>query len=101
MQYDPITTAADLWSVGVTTYVLLTGFTPFGGENDQETFCNVSRAQLDFPEELFDDVSADAKDFIARLLIRDPRWVLILFCSYLRIITFEVAAQGNEIKNIN
>ncbi|KAJ4431230.1 hypothetical protein ANN_19827, partial [Periplaneta americana] len=59
-------------SLGVTTYVLLTGFSPFGGETDQETFCNISRAEVDFPEELFEDVSEEAQDFIKRLLVRDP-----------------------------
>ncbi|XP_046993970.1 serine/threonine-protein kinase WNK4-like [Schistocerca americana] len=73
LHYEPITLAADMWSLGVTTYVLLTGFSPFGGETDQETFCNISGAQLDFPEELFEDVSEAAQDFIRRLLVRDPR----------------------------
>ncbi|GLG99029.1 Death-associated protein kinase related, partial [Gryllus bimaculatus] len=61
-----------MWSAGVTAYVLLTGFSPFGGETDQETFCNVARAQLDFPEELFDGVSAHATAFVRALLERDP-----------------------------
>ncbi|KAG8231090.1 hypothetical protein J437_LFUL011058 [Ladona fulva] len=72
LHYEPISTAADMWSLGVTTYVLLTGFTPFGGDTDQETFCNISKAELDFPEELFEDVSDQAKDFISRLLVRNP-----------------------------
>nr|CAD7587353.1 unnamed protein product [Timema genevievae] len=72
LHYEPITLAADMWSLGVTTYVLLTGFSPFGGETDQETFCNISRAQLDFPEELFEDVSEQAQDFIRKMLVRDP-----------------------------
>lgn len=73
LHYEPITLAADLWSLGVTTYVLLTGFSPFGGETDQETFYNISQAQLDFPDELFEDISEDAKDFIRKLLVRDPK----------------------------
>ncbi|KAL0268116.1 UNVERIFIED_CONTAM: hypothetical protein PYX00_010185 [Menopon gallinae] len=72
IQYDPITLAADMWSLGVTTYVLLTGFTPFGGETDQETFCNISRGEVDFPEELFEDVSEEAIDFIKCLLVKNP-----------------------------
>ncbi|XP_028524923.2 uncharacterized protein LOC108002631 isoform X2 [Apis cerana] len=72
LHYEPITLAADMWSVGVTTYVLLTGFSPFGGETDQETFQNISLGEVDFPEELFGDVSAQAKDFVAKLLVLDP-----------------------------
>lgn len=60
-------------SLGVTTYALLTGFSPFGGDTDQETFCNISNADIDFPDELFEDVSAEAIDFIRKLLVRDPR----------------------------
>lgn len=60
-------------SLGVTTYALLTGFSPFGGDTDQETFCNISNVDIDFPDELFEDVSAEAVDFIRKLLVKDPR----------------------------
>ncbi|KAK6620348.1 hypothetical protein RUM44_006749 [Polyplax serrata] len=72
LHYEPITLAADMWSLGVTTYVLLTGFSPFGGETDQETFCNISRGDVDFPDDLFKDVSNDAIDFVKRLLVKNP-----------------------------
>ncbi|XP_012540585.1 probable serine/threonine-protein kinase HSL1 [Monomorium pharaonis] len=72
LHYEPIMLAADMWSLGVTTYVLLTGFSPFGGETDQETFQNISLGEVDFPEELFEDVSVQAKDFLAKLLVLDP-----------------------------
>ncbi|KAJ8676096.1 hypothetical protein QAD02_011882 [Eretmocerus hayati] len=72
LHYDPITLAADMWSLGVTTYVLLTGFSPFGGETDQETFKNIILGKVDFPEELFEDVSVQARDFVAKLLVLEP-----------------------------
>ncbi|XP_034937556.1 probable serine/threonine-protein kinase MARK-A [Chelonus insularis] len=72
LHYEPITLAADMWSLGVTTYVLLTGFSPFGGETDQETFQNISTGEVDFPEELFEDISSQAKDFVTKLLVLDP-----------------------------
>ncbi|XP_043194260.1 probable serine/threonine-protein kinase MARK-C [Amphibalanus amphitrite] len=73
LRFDPVTLAADMWSVGVLAYVLLTGFTPFGGDTDAETFRNIARAELEFPDELFEDVSAAAKDFIRRCLAKEPR----------------------------
>ena len=70
---EPITLSADVWSLGVLTYVLLTGFSPFGGDTDQETLRNITSANLDFPQELFEGVSDMAKDFITQCLNRNPR----------------------------
>jgi serine/threonine protein kinase len=72
LQLEPISLAADIWSLGVLAYVLLTGFSPFGGDTDQETLRNITTAPLDFPAELFEGVSEDAKAFIALCLDRDP-----------------------------
>jgi len=60
-------------SVGVLAYVLLSGYSPFAGENKQETFCNISHCCLSFPDELFGGVSSVAKDFIQSTLVKDPR----------------------------
>lgn len=73
LQYEPITLVTDMWSIGVLTYVLLSGHSPFGGETKQETFCNITHSPLEFPVEMFAHISNDAKDFIQRLLVRDPR----------------------------
>ncbi|XP_076360834.1 serine/threonine-protein kinase 17B-like [Tachypleus tridentatus] len=72
LQYEPISLATDMWSIGVLAYVLLSGHTPFTGETKQETFWNITSGILDFPGELFGGVSNDAKDFIQRLLITEP-----------------------------
>lgn len=40
------------------------------GENDAETFANITRAEYDFNDEAFDAVSDDARDFIKSLLIK-------------------------------
>jgi hypothetical protein len=62
----------DCWSTGVTAFFLLTGMLPFDGQNDEETFQIISRGQFSFPSSsIF--LSSDAKDFVAKLLVTDPR----------------------------
>lgn len=73
LQFNPISLATDMWSLGILTYALLSGHTPFGGETKQETFCNITNSPLDFPDQMFLGVSSHAKEFIKRLLVRNPR----------------------------
>lgn len=73
LNYEPISLATDIWSVGVLAYVLLTGYSPFGGDTKQETFCNITQGELSFPDELFEGISSAAKDFISATLVKNPR----------------------------
>lgn len=50
----------------------LCGFPPFYGESLPEVFEQIMSAQFDFPDPYWTDVSADAKDFIQKLLVIDP-----------------------------
>ncbi|KAF7688114.1 myosin light chain kinase 3 isoform X1 [Silurus meridionalis] len=69
VNYDFVSFPTDMWSVGVITYMLLSGLSPFLGENDAETMNNILHANWDFDAEAFENVSEEAKDFIAKLLI--------------------------------
>ncbi|KAK0153560.1 Death-associated protein kinase 1 [Merluccius polli] len=73
VNYEPLGLEADMWSVGVITYILLSGASPFLGDNKQETLANVSAVDYAFDDEFFSNTSILAKDFIARLLIKDPK----------------------------
>ncbi|KAK6617939.1 hypothetical protein RUM43_014168 [Polyplax serrata] len=72
LSYEPISLNTDVWSVGVLTYVLLTGYSPFGGETKQETYFNITQCNLSFPEEYFGEISSNAQDFISRTLVTTP-----------------------------
>lgn len=70
--YEIVTLATDMWSVGVICYVLLSGLSPFMGESDLDTMANVTRATYDFDDRAFEPISELAKDFIRKLLLRNP-----------------------------
>ncbi|XP_044535757.1 death-associated protein kinase 1 [Gracilinanus agilis] len=73
VNYEPLGLEADMWSIGVITYILLSGASPFLGDTKQETLANVSAVNYEFEEEFFSNTSALAKDFIRRLLVKDPK----------------------------
>ncbi|XP_070165949.1 death-associated protein kinase 1 isoform X3 [Polyergus mexicanus] len=73
VNYEPLSLGTDLWAVGVLTYILLSGASPFLGEDKQETYANVAACQYQFDNEYFNNVSEIAKDFIRSLLIKDPK----------------------------
>eukprot|EP01103_Thecamoeba_quadrilineata_P007028 TRINITY_DN16806_c0_g1_i1.p1 TRINITY_DN16806_c0_g1~~TRINITY_DN16806_c0_g1_i1.p1 ORF type:complete len:299 (-),score=84.51 TRINITY_DN16806_c0_g1_i1:120-1016(-) len=63
----------DLWSIGVITYILLCGFPPFYNEELRDLFEQIMRAEYDFPEEYWHSISDEAKDFVRRLLVVEPK----------------------------
>ncbi|KAF6776355.1 hypothetical protein AHF37_04220 [Paragonimus kellicotti] len=73
ISYEPVTPAADMWSVGVICYVMLSGLSPFMGDSQGETLANIMRVTYDFNYPEFDEISEGARDFIRKLLIKDPR----------------------------
>lgn len=64
--------AVDWWSVGVLTYELLTGASPFTIEGERNTQSEISRRILRTDPPLR-GMGAEVKDFIEKLLVKDPR----------------------------
>nr|XP_025740086.1 death-associated protein kinase 2 isoform X2 [Callorhinus ursinus] len=82
VNYEPLGLEADMWSIGVITYILhvlplcvlsLSGASPFLGDTKQETLANITAVSYDFDEEFFSQTSELAKDFIRKLLVKDTR----------------------------
>ena len=65
--------AVDLWSLGVITYTLLCGYSPFRSENLGDLVDECRSGKIIFHERYWKDVSKDAKAFILSLLQLDPK----------------------------
>ncbi|XP_032678914.1 ribosomal protein S6 kinase alpha-5-like isoform X2 [Odontomachus brunneus] len=65
--------AVDWWSVGVLTYELLTGSSPFTVEGESNSQQEISRRILKTEPPMPDYLSPTVRDFINRLLVKDPR----------------------------
>lgn len=64
--------AVDMWSLGVITYTLLCGYSPFRSENLTDLIEECRAGRIIFHERYWKDVSQDAKDFILTLLQPEP-----------------------------
>jgi calcium/calmodulin-dependent protein kinase I len=62
----------DLWSMGVITYTLLCGYSPWRSEKLDQLIDEMRQNKVTFHERYWKDVSRDAKDFILQLLQVDP-----------------------------
>ncbi|KAG2459419.1 MYLK protein, partial [Polypterus senegalus] len=94
INYEPIGYATDMWSIGVICYILVSGLSPFMGDNDNETLANVTSATWDFDDEAFDEISDDAKNFISSLLKKDMKAIGRL--SSMAMISGLSAKKGNS-----
>ncbi|XP_057208680.1 myosin light chain kinase family member 4 isoform X2 [Triplophysa rosa] len=74
INYEFVSFPTDMWSLGVITYMLLSGLSPFLGEDDNETLNSILACQWSFEEAEFADISEEAKDFISRLLLKSKSW---------------------------
>ncbi|XP_068450421.1 aurora kinase A [Clinocottus analis] len=60
----------DLWSLGVLCYEFLVGKPPFETKSHEETYRKISRVEYTYPAQA--NISAGAKDLVARLLKHNP-----------------------------
>jgi calcium-dependent protein kinase len=66
------TSQADIWSVGVIAYMLLSSQMPFYGRQRAHIIEQIMNCQFDFKGCRWKKVSAQAKAFVEDLLVLDP-----------------------------
>jgi len=62
----------DMWSLGVITYILMSGLPPFNGQTDDEIMKAIKKGSFNFNNAAWKGVSNDCKDFITQLLTYKP-----------------------------
>nr|XP_020671401.1 obscurin-like [Pogona vitticeps] len=73
LSQSPVSTASDIWPVGVISYLSLTCKSPFAGENDRATLLNIQNGRISWDIPDFVHLSKEAKDFIRKLLQPSPQ----------------------------
>ena len=58
----------DIWSAGVTLYIILCGYPPFYGETDKEILSAVKKGEYEYDGEEWDIVSDECKNLIKKML---------------------------------
>ncbi|QPG76493.1 hypothetical protein FOA43_003882 [Brettanomyces nanus] len=63
------TSAVDWWTLGIFIYEMVFGITPFKGPTRNQTFANILKNEVQFPD--YNSMSSSCRNLIKKLLIKD------------------------------
>lgn len=64
--------SCDMWSVGVILFILLGGYYPFRGKDDEEKLRNVRYGNFEFRDRLWKGITEDAKQLLRMMMTVNP-----------------------------
>lgn len=72
LKFEPVLPGSDMWSVGVLTYIMLSGISPFFYEDENKVVQCVQNVKWSFDKDAFESITGEAQDFIKKMFVRIP-----------------------------
>jgi len=72
LNFESVMPETDMWTVGILTYIMLSGVSPFFDEDEDVVVANVQKVKFTFEIDELQGVSTEAVTFMKKCLVRAP-----------------------------